>query len=113
MYPTEISKKSPPWEGDIPHTLPVGVQYTYLTINTTTEKVPGPHQIIYLWSLIGARVDVNLNLIHCNAQQALFSTQISKKCLPIGVQYIYIINNLNGSSPPPPTPCTATIHFKL
>ena len=61
VFSTQISKKSPPWEGDTPsHTLPLGVQYSLLN-NTTTETVPLPPNHIPL--VFGSRVDVNLNLI--------------------------------------------------
>ena len=50
-FGTQISKKSPPWEGDTPsHTLPLGVQYIILH-NTTTETVsPTKSYTFGLWS---------------------------------------------------------------
>ena len=91
--------------GDTPsHTLPLGVQYIILN-NTTTETV-SPHQIIYLWSLeLSYSVDVNLN--YNNAQQTLFSIQISKKSPPwvpppTPSPFVpnTLLDNINGFPPP-------------
>ena len=62
----------------LPHPPPLGVQYIILN-NRWIPPPPTPcSEIIYIWRLFGARVDVNLNLQ--NAQkQTVFSTQIFKK----------------------------------
>ena len=48
-FGTQISQKSPPWEGDTPPTPSPLVSNTLYF--TTLQQKRFPHQIIYLWSL--------------------------------------------------------------
>ena len=59
---------------------PLGVQYIILN-NRNGFPHPIPYtEIIYIWRLFGARVDVHSNLIM--HKKPVFSTQISKKSPP-------------------------------